>query len=544
MDDLKRQVRKAQWFLGLQRFVGVLGWCWFGALLMALAGIVGGRIWPLGIEDWVWGTGALGTGLVAAVVWAFAASRGPMDAAIEIDRRFGLKERISSTLVMSPEERETDAGQALLRDAVRRAERIDVRDQFAIAPGRQLLLPLGPGILALLVALLVSPAGENPAQGKSDPAAIKSQITKSSQSFQLKLAEKREEAKKQGLKDAQKLFLKLQEELAKHETKMGEDRKEAVVKLNDLARQLEKRTRELGGAEAIQRQLEQLKNAEKGPADNFLRAVARGDVKEALKELEKIKADLANNRLTDQQKQDLAKQLDQMQKNLDKMIEAHRKAQEDLKKQIEQIRQSGQTEQADKLEEQLMKLQQQLPQMNKLQDLSQKLGQCSQCIKEGKLQGAAETLSQVQSELQDLRQQLEEFSLLQDAKDELDQARRQMLCKQCNGAGCAACGGGDEDGEGKPGMGLGKGRGAGPRPEEKTETESYDTRASVKTRPGAGTIVGEVEGPNIKGDVQQTLIEMERKARTQAADPLTDLRMPRKHRQNVQEYFDRLREGK
>ena len=30
MEELKKQVRRAQRRMGLQRFVGVLGWCWFG----------------------------------------------------------------------------------------------------------------------------------------------------------------------------------------------------------------------------------------------------------------------------------------------------------------------------------------------------------------------------------------------------------------------------------------------------------------------------------------------------------------------------------
>ena len=42
--------------------------------------------------------------------------------AIELDRRFGLKERVSSVLSLQSDELETEAGQALLTDAVRRVE--------------------------------------------------------------------------------------------------------------------------------------------------------------------------------------------------------------------------------------------------------------------------------------------------------------------------------------------------------------------------------------------------------------------------------------
>ena len=58
--------------------------------------------------------------------------RTALDAAIEIDRRFDLRERVASSLSLSEAERDTDAGQALVKDAVRAASRIDVGDKFRV----------------------------------------------------------------------------------------------------------------------------------------------------------------------------------------------------------------------------------------------------------------------------------------------------------------------------------------------------------------------------------------------------------------------------
>ena len=64
-----------------------------------------------------------------------------------LDRRFGLRERLSSVLVMSKEDTETDLGQALAADAQKRAEKLDVRDKFQWGLRRSLMLPLIPALI-------------------------------------------------------------------------------------------------------------------------------------------------------------------------------------------------------------------------------------------------------------------------------------------------------------------------------------------------------------------------------------------------------------
>ena len=98
MDTLQRQVRRARRRLAAERFLDVLGWCWFAALLAALVLIAADKFWPLGVEAWAWAAGALGLGLLAAVVWTLLVRGSLLEAAIEIDRRFALKERVSSAL--------------------------------------------------------------------------------------------------------------------------------------------------------------------------------------------------------------------------------------------------------------------------------------------------------------------------------------------------------------------------------------------------------------------------------------------------------------
>jgi hypothetical protein len=530
MNELERQVRRAYRRLGFQRFLGVLGWCWFATLLVALGVMAADKFYPIGVPAWGWVAGALGLGLVGAAAWILLTRQEPLGAAIEIDHRFGLKERVSSTLAMAPQERETEAGRALLKDAVRRVERIDVASRFGIAPGKQVLLPLLPGLLAVVVALM-PPMAENPAEAKADALKAKQQVEQSAKRLQEKLAQRRKEAQKEGLKDAEDLLKKLEQgtrDMAKGQT----ERKKALSKLNDLSRQLQDRRDQLG-ADKIKSELDQLKNIDRGPADKFAQAMRQGDFKKAAEALEAIKSELAGSRLDERQRKQLADQFRQIEQKLKDLAQAHQAAQKDLRNRIGQLRQAGQLAEANKLEEQLGKLLQQVPQMQQLDKLADKLGQCAKCLQAGQLDKAGEALGQLEANLQ---QQLDEMAMLSDAMDQLRQARNQMNCPLCGGAGCEAC-------LGPPGMGMGPGRGKGPRPEAKENTSTYESQVRQKVGKGAAVVTDLVNGPNVKGNVEAEIRQQFEAARRGNTDPLTNRDIPRKHQDYVKEYFDRLREG-
>ncbi len=431
MEELVKQVRRARWRLGLQRLLGVLAWCWFVTLLIALGLIVVDKFWPTGVQPLYWAAGALGVGLVAALGWIVATRRKALGAAIEIDRRFTLKERVSSALALPPEDCRTEAGQALIHDAVRRVERIDVATQFGVAPGKHILLPLLPALLATLAAVLISPATADP-NAKADVPAAKKAVKKSTDMLRKKLADRQEQARKRGLKDAEHLFKKLQqssEDLASGEM----NKKKALVKLNQLSREMEKRRKQLGGAEGVRKQLEQLKDLQRGPADKFAKAVQQGDFQQAAKELKRLQQQIA--KAGDKEKGELAKQLKQMQEKLGKAAESNRNAQQDLQNRIEQLRQAGQMGEANKLQEQLAKLMQQAPQMRQLDQLADQLAQCAECLAGNQLEALDQAMGELQANLQNLQQQLEEMEMLNDAMEQLCQARQQMNCELCGGFG-------------------------------------------------------------------------------------------------------------
>lgn len=531
MEDIIKQVGRARRRLGVQRFVNALGWCTFATLAVALALIVLGRFWPLGVADWILVAGAVAVGLLAAGVWAVAMGRGSIDAAIEIDHLFGLKERVSSTLALSEAERQTDVGRALVEDAVRRVKRIDVAGRMSVFPGRSLLLPIAPGLLVVLVAMAITPAVvENPATA-DEAAAVKRQVKKSSKTLSRKLAEQRKKADKEGLKDAEHLFKILEKRAQELAAKNKGDRKEALVKLNDLARQIRKRREQQGGAEKVKQQLSRLKCPKQGPADGLAKAIRKGDFKKALEELNKLKKQLEDGKLDEKKRKELAEQLDQMKEKAQKLAEAHRQALEDLQNQADKARQSGRNAEADDLEQQIDKLRQQLPQMQQLDKLAQKMGQCSKCLRDGQLKEAGEAMEALEAELGDLQRQLDELDMLDEALDQVAQC-----CQGC--MGCQAGGEGE-----RPGQGMGAGRGQGDRPEERDATAFRDSQVRQKVTPGSITVVDLVEGPNKKGQVTEAIKEQFEAATHESADPLTDQKMPRQHRRHARQYFDRFRKS-
>lgn len=544
MDVLKQQVRRARRRLALQRFLAVLTWSWFAWLLAAAVVVTVDKYRPIGLEAWAWPAIGLGAGLLTAIIWSLVTRRTELEAAIEIDRRFGLKERVSSTYALDAGQLDSSAGRALVEDAMKRVQRLHVADQFRLRLSRWSLLPLLPAVAVFLIAVFLQPAVDgNKAGGSVATKAERKQVKASVDPLRKKSLERRKEARDKGLLQAEELFAKLEQgtkDLAKSELT---DKKQALMELNDLAKDLEKRREQLGAAQKMQDQFKQLKDLDKGPADKMADALKNGDFQVAMKEINQLRDKLENGKLDAEAKAALEKQLKQMEDKLRKMADSHEKAMQSMKKQIEELKKKGQGQQAKELEEKLSQMQQQSSQMKLAKQMADQMGQCTKCMQQGDKAGAAKAMSKLQEQLAELQQQADEMAMLEDAMSELEMAKDAMSCKECNGEGCQACMGmGNRFG--RPGMGLGRGRGQGPRPEEKTDSKFYDTKVKQQTGKGAALVVDFVDGPNMKGQVQQEIQTQFESMKAEETDPLTGQQLPRAYREHTQKYFDTLREDK
>jgi hypothetical protein len=555
VEEIKRQVGRARRRLVMQQFLAVCGWSLFATLLVAAIGLAIPRVWVLNVDkqiwDWSWIGGGLAAGLLLAGAWTYAIRRSRLFAAIEIDRRYGLKERVSSTLALSPEEMGTDIGQALMSDAVRRVERIDVREQFSVSPNWRLLLPLAPAIALVVLALLPSATMKEAGATSEQPAEIKKQIKTATQKLQEKIRESQKRNEELGLKDND-MLKEMNKELDKLANKDTVDRKDALLKINDLAKEIEKRKQDLGGADKMRKELDKLKDIAKGPADKMTEALKDGDFGKAQEEMQKLKEDLKAGKLSKEDMEKLAKQMEQMKDKLQQAAQDQKEARERMQQQIEQKLAEGNVAEAAKLQQQLDQLSQNADQQQQMmQELAEKLGMAAQALKEGgDPQQALQQLDKLSGDLQKLQQQLDQLENLQEVLDQLEDAKDAMKCQSCQGAGCVECqSNGDADADGKKkGKGKGdnaknRGQGEGLRDEEQTDKSFYETRVAADPKAGESVRIGDAGGPNKAGKTREAIKEEIQSALAKEPDALEDVTLPRDQRENAKQYFERLRKG-
>lgn len=554
MEEIYRQVAKARRRLILQQFMSVVVWTLFAALILAAIGLAAPKIWPLSLDQQVWLMswigGSLAAGLIVAAIWTYAVRRSALEAAIELDLRYNLRERISSTLALTKEELETEAGRALMSDAVRRVERIDVREQFGIAPNWRLALPLIPALAIVGLLFIPDAAFKQAEAAATQQAEQKKVVKKAAEKLQQKLAEKAKQAEEEGLKDAD-LLKEMNKELNKLASKEGADRKNALIKINDLQKEVEKRKAELGGADKLRKELDKLGKIEKGPAEALAKAMKDGNFEKAKEELEKIKDDLKNDKLSKEEKEKLANQLEQVQQKLRQLKEAQAEARKELEREIEKKLAEGDLGEAARLQQQLDEMQQQARQMDQLMDkLGDKLSQAAKALKDGEGKMQQDALDQLAQDLDQLKEQLERLDQLDELQGELADAKNAMNCEQCKGAGCKACEGngskrGKGDGKGNGiGDGLGEGQGKGNRPEEETDSNFFDSRVAGDPKAGESVRIGDAGGKNIAGKtVIEVRQEVQESLKKRESDPILEQALPRDQRENARQFFERFNKG-
>lgn len=561
MEILARQVRRARRRLAVQQFLLRTPWCWFFAMLVAMSVVAADRFAPWGFQpanrlsvwaglpedagesqtSWLLFGVAIGAafvfGAIASAAWTWWTRQSVLDAAVEIDRRFGLRERLSSSLALTPEQRETSAGQALLDDALRRVRDLQVREKFALRLDRWSLLPLAPAAVAFAIAMFWHPEWDTPRKaGARSTASEKKRIEVSTTKLQNQAVDKRKKAEEQGLEKAQELFKKLEQTTEDIAKSPDADKEKALNKLKDLAQELQKRQEELG-TDKLKEQFEQMKNVPQGPADKMAQAMKDGNFKKAERELKKLAEKLKEGKLDDKEKADLQKQLAAMQDKLGKMADAHEKAMRDLREQIEKRQKAGNKAEAEKLKKQLAKLAKDAKAMGQCKAMGKKLGNAAQQMNQGDAQAAAQALQKLADEMGQMELQLAELAMLAEMMADLDACKNGM----CEGDGNKpGTGEGAGNKRNKSKNARGKGRGAGEREEKENKTGLYDTRIKPKTPGAEGTIADFVPGMNSKGDVVQGIVTEFNQVKGGEADPLTSQPLSREYRDHAEEYFESL----
>lgn len=566
MEEINKKIAAARRRLIVNQFLKIATWAaFFGLLVMAL-GIAAPKVWhwpSLGTTDsadfWNAGwiiSGAILTILIAAGI-TIANRKSLTDTALEVDQRFKLKSRLSSTIAMTPEDRTTAAGLALIDDANHQAEVIDIGEQFKIEPSWSFALPLIP---VLLLGVLLTLPNAGPKTIAPNPAAL----TKVSAASQVKSAV--EELKKKvrdkqltkGLENIDLDFDKIQKSLEDPQNRKEASRKEALVKLNNIKKQIAQEQKKLGSSKDLKEALNKLKDVGEGPAKKFADAMQDGDLKAAQQAIKELAKKMRNGKLTKAEKERLANDLKEMSKQLKNIAEQQAQKQQELKQQIEKAVQKGQLDKAAQLQQKLEQMQKQQTQQQKMKNLAKKLEKCAQCMKPG--QGQQGQNGQTQNGQPQSGQQQEAEAQMQDAGDQLDDLAKQMqqmqeemdqlqdledlqdAIQQCKNGMCPGGKQGDNPGD-KPGNGMGKGRGFGDRPQEKEQTGNYKSRVRGKLQRGQMVITGKADGENLTGRTTQEARAIVEAAIAGDSDPLENQVLPKSQRDHAKQYFESLREG-
>jgi hypothetical protein len=539
--EFDRAIGAAWRRLRLQRFLATLVWAWAGLMLVVAVVIGLEKLRQVAVPGPGWLPFAVAGGLGLVVAGLVAALTGPsrLEAAVAIDHAFGLNERVSTALTLPADVQATPVGNALMEDARRHVERLDIGSQFGLRVPRRAWLPLLPAALALGL-LFVPEWAQRTARATSRQAqAIEKQaVSARAKALGRTIAQSRKALEKSEFAETAKLLAEIEKKADELAKTPPAEKGRALVELNKLTDALKERQQQLGTAQQIGKQLQQLKDlASTGPADDFAKELARADFAKAAEELKKVQEKLTSGQMSEPEKKALANQVNQMKEQLQQMANL-----EQRKKQLEEAARSGALS-PQQLQQELKKLEQQAQNLQQMQKLAQQLAQAQQAMQQGDLNKAAQALGMSQEELKQLAQQAAELETLDDALADLQDAKAGMSGEGMNQLGEALEGMGLGMGKSKgQGQGLGRGRGEGDRPEAPDDVSFHNTKTQQQYGKGKAVITGFAPPKGVtKGEsVLEIQGELESSG-TAAAEALSNQRVPNNVKKHVLGYFDQIR---
>ena len=544
MDIINRQISRARRLLWTQAILNIFTSCLIIAFTICFFGLLVPKIWflPYTFASWsqVWLiAGGLLAALMAVTISLFYRPSA-MYSAIEIDRRFGLRERISSALQMDATEKQSPVGEALLNDAASKAERIEVQDHFPIriAPQtRWVALPL-----LSCIALFWIPDAELPLLEKMPGTSSErlTNIKNQTKPILEMIKKKREEAEEKGLQESAEEFKKIEKKLEDFQKTNTVDSKKMLSDFNEIKKEIERKKEALGGSDSVKKALDNLKNIDKGPAEKIADALKDGKFEKAGDELEKMLNDMKSGKMTDDQKKQLIKQLDQMQKALEKAQDQEKQAIDEAKKELVKAQNSGDVEKIAKLQKKVEQMEANAQKAKTMEAVKANMQKAQKAMQEGDEKGAQQALESLKEELGDLAEDQESLKDLEEMMDNLQDAKKSSGCSECNGAGCAKC---NSDKVGKDSKNAkGGGKGAGDREEKENDVKNFDSQVRDQMRKGETTFGGKVGGPNRKGTTKEEVRDAVLSSKPDDPDAIENMSLPKAQRDQQRDYFNILRD--
>jgi hypothetical protein len=374
--------------------------------------------------------GSFGIGAIAATTMALLLRPSSTKSALWLDDAFGLRERVTTGLSLSKDDAATSAGQAVLADALTRVKGLRVGERFPIRIGRSGWLVPSAAMALALVALFYSPemrTAQGTTEGKSLASADKLALEKKLDAIIKPKRDPMADSERVKSEDLKKLEAKL-DEIARQPRDNTKQLRERVKEMTPLEDEVKKLERERGEKSRLLQQQLQMKDQimpndgsqQEGPAKDFMKALADGDLESAREQMDKLAKKMAKNELTEPEKQQLAKQLNSIQKKMNDLA-VQKNKEETLKK----LGENGKLD-PEALEREMAQLREENEKLKDLQKLANKINQCQQCMKAGDNAGAQKAMGAAADQIADMARDDKEMNDIRDALQTMKDARDAM----------------------------------------------------------------------------------------------------------------------
>lgn len=564
LPPVERQLQRVRRRLFLQISIDSLAVAWTGALVLAVA-------WSI-VQPYVAAEASASTRWLVAAGVALLATAGALvsavlrrptavSAALALDERFGLKERVTTRLTLAAADTATPAALALQHDVDARVDKLAVSEKFPVRLRRTAWLVALAGAALALVALFYKPAVVSRravADERLTPApAVREDIDKKMEQLQKKAEDKRPDDKNRSA-ELERLEAEL-ERLAKRPRDTKEQAREIVKDLTGIEEQIKKREQELSQrADALKEQMKQVgrlskKDNNDGPAKELKQALEQGDLQRAKNELdriaqqlqadqeaERLRKKLEDKSLSKEDREKTEKKLNQVKsqqmskedkeklakqmKDVKDKVERLSRSKEDKEQSLKDQAKKGEIDK-DQLQRELERLERDAGKLTdkdleNLRDMANKMDEAEKSLKNGDGELAAQLLEEAGNEMA----QLDREGELQELAEKLDDCER---CKDAVGNAL----------DGKPVPSGGR------RPESKdTVTNSIQQRERLKMDKGRLSVIDTVSGDGFKGPRKPAeLTEEIRRASQEAPEAIDRQRLPRSASDMARGYFDKLR---
>lgn len=583
LEPIERVLRRARGRLWVSFFINSL--CLAAIFAIALAGLLrlGEQLVGLAI-DWQSAAIAIGSAALAlALLRSILLTPRSMSLARIVDERANLRQSFSTAMSVARTNPEDAWARVVVEDARSLAPRVDLASALPWqAPPRWHWAAGGAvGLLIVFIAMpkldLLGRAAQRQTQARQTQEAVKvrEQIKQDQEQLRELLAKANVDAK-----SADDL---VSQAAAPQGEKPEEIRRAEIKRLTSLSERLKQLSdgEKAQQLKALEQAAQKLKVPGRGPMEQMARSMAKGEFGKAKDQLEQLQRSLGDGSMSQEQKEQLAKQLEQMSTQMAELAK-------DNKELAQKLAQAGMdpakaAELASKLASDPQALQQAaealknlspeqrqslINQAKSLMEANSKMQQMAQAMQQGaqqmNQQGGGEQGQQGGEAMNQLAQSLSEMEQMQSEQQAVDaalQTAQSQMDKlgegegQGEGQGQGGMAGltGNEGpaGEWKPGQSQGSGSGTGgpghgsgaSPPEEAADFLIKKEKANVETT--QGQIIGSrlIYGEQIRGESVAAFSEATEAGARQAAEAMQNMEIPRQYHDAVKAYFGTLEQN-